>query len=150
MDSVYDYIEQLMRPRQRDHFGREIEARATLIGRLFMTYREKDADLEEHYAMATADIPLFFLASAVLLLERTRVYPSLPQTGELWNLARDVAGMNRQQYHAGRYLKPPRDWPPAGKRHAVTVREFEKLPGDPAKMLTGGSSLIQLAEEACS
>ncbi len=147
MDDVLSVIEQMMNPKAQEAARKEGKARAGLVARLFVAYRERDGDLAKHYVEATEDIPLSFLAASILVLERTRVYPSLPQTGEMWTLARKVARMDREQYRAGHYLPPPRDWPPEGKRHAIEHGEFELMPGDARNMLPEGA-LAELAEGA--
>ena len=141
MEQVDAILQQLLHGKPKPPTSdREREARAAVIERLFSFYREKDAGLADHYVQATEDIPLTFLAVAVIAIERSRVYPSLPQTGELWTLARKAAGMDREQYRAGHYLPPPRDWPPEGKRHAITAGETEKLPGDARALLGAGET----------
>lgn len=139
MDDVLSVIEQMLNPRNHEAAREEGEARSAIVARLFMSYRERDGKLAAYYVEATYEIPLSFLATAVLVLERTRVYPKLPMTGELWTLARKVARMDRQQYRAGHYLPPPRDWPPEGKRHAIECGEFETMPTDTGKLLAPGA-----------
>ena len=142
MEQVDSILRQMLhgnpKPKPSDQ---EREARAAVIERLFKTYREKDTDLAAHYIQATEDIPLTFLAFAAIAIERSRVYPSLPATGELWTIARKAAGMDREQYHAGRYLPPPRDWPPEGQRYAISAGEFERLPRDAGLWLGAGKRL---------
>lgn len=131
MEQVDSILQQMLHDEPKPAISdREREARAAVIERLFAAYREKDADLADHYVQTTEDIPLTFLAFAVIAIERSRVYPSLPATGELWTVARKAAGMDREQYRAGRYLPPPRDWPPEGQRHAIQAGELERLPRD--------------------
>lgn len=102
-------------------------SRARLISRLFRAYGNADAPRAEVYVDATAEIPLHWLAIAVHAVLRARVYSSLPAIGELWDAARVAAGMDRQQYHAGRYLPPPRHWPPPGKRHGAERGALESI-----------------------
>ena len=129
MEQVDAILQQMLHSKPRPAISdREREARAGVIEQLFKTYRGKDAALADHYLQATEEIPLSFLAFTVIAIERSRVYSTLPQTGELWTVARKAAGMDREQYHAGRYLPPPRDWPPDGQRHAITAGELERLP----------------------
>ncbi len=139
MDDVWTLIEQMLKPEVQERSSREQQARSVVISRLFASYRDMDEAAGKHYVIATADIPLPFLVLTVVALERSRVYPKLPTPGELWEIARKAAGMDRQQYHAGQYLPPPREWPPDGQRHAITKGEFELLPGDPAKLLPAGA-----------
>lgn len=136
VDSILEQLMQSQAPRKQD--AQEVRARAAVVRRLFKAYREKDDDLAAHYVRATEDIPLTFFAFAVIAIERSRVYPSLPATGELWSVARKAAGMDREQYHAGRYLPPPRDWPPEGQRHAIEAGELERLPRDAGLLLGAG------------
>ena len=140
MEQVDSILEQMLHAEPRKPSDeREYQARAAVINRLFATYREKDAALADHYVQATEDIPLTFLAFAVVGIERSRVYPSLPATGELWAIARKAAGMDREQYRAGHYLPPPRGWPPEGQRHAIAAGELEKLPRNAGLWLTTGA-----------
>ena len=147
MERVDAILQQMLYGRPRPRVSdREREARAAVIERLFALYREKDADLANQYIRSTEEIPLFFLAYAVIAIERSRVYSSLPQTGEIWTVARRAAGMDREQYHAGHFLPPPRDWPPAGQRHAITAGEMERLPANAGRWLAAGT-LTPLLED---
>lgn len=145
MEQVDSILQQMLNAEPKPAISdREREARATVIERLFLAYREKDADRAAHYVRATEEIPLTFLSFAVIAIERSRVYPSLPATGELWSVARKAAGMDREQYRAGHYLPPPRDWPPEGRRHAIQAGEMERLPGDAGLWLGSGAAVLQL------
>ncbi len=106
---------------------KELEARGTVLRELFKYYRETDLSRLELYVHETAEIPLDKLAIGIKAILRSRPWPSLPAIAELWRAARIVSGMHREQYHAGHYLPPPRDWPPTGKRHAIHVHEFEQI-----------------------
>ena len=79
------------------------------------------------YLVETTSIPAWLLQIAVVLVIRSRVYPSLPSIGELWETAREAAGMKRSRYRAGHYLGPPREWPPEGRRHAIEFAQLESL-----------------------
>ena len=108
----------------------EVEARGGLLAKLFEYYRatsEADLRLLDVYVHETTEIPLDKLALGIKAILRSRPWPSLPKIADLWRASRIVAGMHSEQYHAGRYLPPPRDWPPCGKRHAIHAGEFEQI-----------------------
>ena len=150
MDQIDAILTQILHAEpQKPKDDREYQARAAVIDRLFKSYREKDTDLAAHYVQTTEDIPLTFLAFAVIAIERSRIYPSLPATGELWTVARKAAGMDREQYRAGHYLPPPRDWPPEGQRHAIAAGELERLPSN-AGLLLGVGKQVELPERSGS
>ena len=111
----------------------ERQGRFKLLASLFEFYRERDY---EHrlgvYLLETDEIPLDKLQLAVRAVLRTHKYPGLPSIADLWRLARAAAGMDREQYRAGRYLPPPREWPPPGKRYGVTAGSVEALPAPEA------------------
>lgn len=105
----------------------EMRLRGAILMRLFEQFDAADADRCELYVAETEEIPVGFLAVAVVGIIRSRVYPSLPTVGDLWTAAKQAAGMHREQYHAGRYLPPPRTWPPDGQRYAVNAGELERI-----------------------
>lgn len=109
----------------------QMRQRAIAIGRLFRAFGEADITKAEMYVEETLAIPLDKLETAVLALIRANVWHRLPVLGEVWRAARVVSGMDREQYHAGRYLPAPRDWPPKGQRHAVCAGTFEDLRSQP-------------------
>lgn len=123
-----DLIDSVTAPSAAALEGEEARLRVSMTSRLFMAFGCDDRDRVRVYVEETAAIPLGFLALAVRSILRSRKYSSVPAIGELWTLARAAAGMDRQQYRAGRYCSPPRDWPPDGQRHAVNAGELEALP----------------------
>lgn len=159
MERVDAILQQMLYGRPRPRVSdREREARAAVIERLFALYREKDADLANQYIRSTEEIPLFFLAYAVIAIERSRVYSNLPQIGELWAVARRAAGMDREQYHAGHYLPPPPDPGAAhagdrtdadGASQAVGRRRRHRGPRAPAAMTTSALLGCFHSDSAC-
>ncbi len=107
---------------------REEILRGRLIARLLLVYSIADPKRCELYLAETRTIPVTHLHAALVAIVRSRVYSTLPTIGEIWTAAREIAGMNREQYGAGRYLPAPREWPPDGKRHAIEPGQFETLP----------------------
>ena len=107
----------------------DAKERAAWMARLCRAYGETDSARAVLYMEETREIPLSILRHACKLVIRSRVYPSLPSIGELWQAAHQVAGMHREQFSAdgGRYVPPPRDWPPEGKRHAIHAGRYEPL-----------------------
>lgn len=105
----------------------EIELRTKAIDRLFTMHDEKPGTKLELYVELTEEIPLPFLLVAILGILRSHHWNRLPLTADLWTAARYAAGMHREQYRAGKYLPPPRDWPPEGQRYAITAGEFEPV-----------------------
>lgn len=106
----------------------EHDARLRAVAALLARYGVSDDARLDMLMVDTADIPFGWLLIGMKRVLDSRVYSTPPQAAELRLAARDAAGMHREQYHAGRYLQPPREWPPAGQRHAVTAGEFEALP----------------------
>lgn len=106
----------------------EFGERVKLMAALFSAYRETDTQRARMYVVETEEIPLDKLRVAVRSLVRTHRWPRLPAIADLWALAKEAAGMNRQQYHAGRYIAKPREWPPEGKRHAIHAGQVELMP----------------------
>jgi hypothetical protein len=143
MDDIESVIDQLFRERkqqgERLASHEAMQARQAIITRLFRQYRERDVELARDYIDATNEIPLTFLAAAVIAIGRSRVYSTLPQTGEIWTIARKVARMHRGQYRNGHYGEPPKDWPPEGMRHSIHAGQYEPLPGvDAVAAITAG------------
>lgn len=122
--------------------------RRRCIAVLFGLYGEKaGSDRAEAYLLGTADIPAFFLASAIRVVRENRVWASLPTVGDLFAAAKRVANMDRPIYSAGHALPPPKAWPPARKRYqenqdcgryeSVTHLEQTLLPEQPSTRLVG-------------
>lgn len=147
MDGVGSLIDQILDSAVTPQVSeRELRARKELIGRLFLFYREDSGQRADVYLDETFEIPLFWLYVAVRLVLRSHVYPGCPAIADLWRVARHAAGMDRQQYHAGRYLKPPRKWPPDGKRYAVVRGQFERVP-ERLNAIPGRSPMLLQAGE---
>jgi hypothetical protein len=108
-----------------------------MLATLFALYQADNAALAETYLRATFEIPLDKLRLALRVIVRSHHWPRLPLVADIWRAARCVAGMQREQYQAGRYLPPPRDWPPEGQRHAIAAGEFEAI-GEGLPALTEG------------
>lgn len=115
----------------------ETNARKRAIYALFVCFRDKDVEAMRVYLAETLGIPLGFLQAAVSAVIRSHKWSKVPTIAELWSAAREIAGMHREQYHAGRYMPAPRDWPPEGQRHAIHVGQLEPL-GDTPMLLTSG------------
>lgn len=125
MDELSDLIGQAVATEPAERLCDETKPRVAAIGRLFVQWREQDVRLADSYVFETLEIPLWVLGAAVSLLIRAHPYPRLPSVADLWRVAREYAGMNREQYTGGRYIKPSTEWPPEGKCHAVPVGEYE-------------------------
>lgn len=143
-------IDQVANEPHADLSPQEREVRFALLDRLFTFYGERSKphvrERLEVYIAETEGIPLDKLLLAVRVALRAHVYPSLPSIADLTRLARAAAGMDREQYHAGRYLPPPREWPPTGQRYAVTRGELEALPvPHSALLLAPGAAALLLA-----
>ena len=100
-------------------------ARRRMIGKLFALFAERDMRRAELYVELTEHIPRRTLACALRSVVESHVWRSLPTIAEIVQAAKVVAGMHREQYHAGRYLPAPREWPPEGLRHGIMVGTFE-------------------------
>jgi len=107
------------------------KARRKLIGELFKLYQISDVDALKDYVRWTQAIPIDKLAIAVAALIRSHQWPRLPLPAEIWEAARCAAGMNREQYSGGHYLKPRLRWPPFGQRHAINL---DVGPYEPVKL----------------
>lgn len=128
----------------RPHAEPDSEAyklRAAAMTKLFDAYREHDPDRIEAYIDALwHEVPPWWLVLAVKRLIVERVYPTLPTPGDVRRVARELAGMDRPTYRAGRYLDTPRNtWPPPERRHAVEAGRFERLPAHVPLALPAGS-----------
>lgn len=106
----------------------DVGARVKVLAPMFLAYQDTDKSRMQMYVMETAEIPIDKLAIAVQALIRTHRWPRLPSIADLWALAKEAAGMNRERYHAGRYVPPTTEWPPAGQRYAVQLHELEAAP----------------------
>ena len=127
----------------------EMKLRDAAVAKLCERFRESDARVASGLVADTLAIPVFWLALAVRLTIEARVYPSLPTAGDLWRVAKEAAGMSREQYHAGRYLPPPRGWPPGMSRHAIQAGELEAVrlgPGAVERLAPG--AVAQIAAES--
>lgn len=127
---------------------RERPVRLKLLAMLFDHFGEAHEPRLRTYVIDTDGIPLDKLAVAISAAMRTHRYPSTPMLADLWRLARAAAGMDRQQYHAGRYLEMPSDWPPSGQRHGVNLGSFEALPGASMALLAGARKQLESGEES--
>lgn len=87
------------------------------------------------YAEETAEIPAWLLDHAVRHIIRSHHWPRLPVIADVWEAAKTLAGMKRERYRAGRYLKPESEWPPEGRRYAVTAGDLESIDAPGAPML---------------
>lgn len=132
MDSLAEILDQIIvEPSPEAMQPDERKVRAVVIAALFSSKQKQCADpttTAKYYLESTSQIPFSLLVLAVRGLIRAHCYPSVPEVADIWKAARHLAGMNRNQYHAGRYIPPPTMWPPAGKRHAINANEFERLP----------------------
>ena len=113
----------------------EMQLRSTAIAKLCQHFR-RDTTPESAEALlrATLEMPLYWLALTVRTVIRSRIYPTLPTSGDLWATGERLAGMHRQQYDAGRYLQPPRHWPPVGQRHSIHAGELEVVPAQQPRL----------------
>ncbi len=131
MDELRGVIEQAMGEANHMVAGKlrpeERKPRAHAIATLFVLYGVEDPVRASAYLLATEPIPLDKLKAAVQVIVRSHHWPSLPVVADIWRAARLVAGMDREQHKAGRYLRAPREWPPDGKRYGVQHGEFESL-----------------------
>ncbi len=110
---------------------REMEVRGKLVTGLFVYYKQTDPADDMNlrlYVTETTEIPFDKFALGIKAIMRSRVWPDLPKIADLWRAAREIAGMNKDQYNAGHYIPAPKQWPPAGQRHGDHAREFEALP----------------------
>lgn len=144
MDSLADVMAEIM---GAPKMSREERLKRTrLLAALFRCFNEPDQQKVEGYVAATAEIPLDKLASAVGAVIRSHVYTTVPTLAELHQAAREAAGMHREQYHAGRYLPPPRDWPPVGKRHAIHAGQLERMPSAAAQLPAGSPGQLEAGD----
>lgn len=145
MDELRNEIERIMRgSATMPASAAELDIRTELLELLFSTHDE-DVKRLGLYVQLTEEIPLWILEIAIMGLLRSHHWNNLPLPADVWSAARFAAGMHRERYHGGKYLPPERDWPPTGKRYAVTVGEFESLapglaigPGELAPQLSDG------------
>jgi hypothetical protein len=105
--------------------------RRQILGELFKVHSSTDTEALKNYVRWTQGIPIDKLAIGVAALLRSHQWPRLPLPAEVWEAARCAAGMNREQYRAGHYLRPQRVWPPFGKRHAINI---DAGPFEPVKV----------------
>lgn len=101
--------------------------RAKMIATFFALYQTDNSALAETYLRATLEIPFDKFKAALRVLVRSHHWPRLPLVADIWRAARLVAGMDREQYDAGRYLPACTSWPPEGKRHGIHIGSYEPL-----------------------
>jgi len=143
MDELRSVLDQVIDGGATQRASAEVlEMRTKLISGLFAVYAEELGTRVDQYVFVTEEIPLHFLAVAIRGLLRSHHWNRVPLPADIWSAARYAAGMHREQYHAGKYLPPPREWPPQGKRYAVTAGEFEPLA--PAIAIGPGEIMAQL------
>jgi hypothetical protein len=111
-----------------DRESHEDSERRRMIAKLFALFRERDAALAEVYVEETRSIPLVFLSRALRVVVRRYRWPTLPRIGDIWTVAKEIAGMSREQYRSGRYIAAPSEWPPDGTRHSIHAGQWEPLP----------------------
>jgi hypothetical protein len=138
MDDLRDLISQAFSEEPREISDEELTMRRRIVHRLFKSKSNTDSEAMRLYLEETIEIPVDKLAVAVILMIRSHRWPSVPSVADVWSAAREVSGMNREQYHAGRYLPAQREWPAIGERHGVVLGEREKLGRSPAQALLGG------------
>ena len=117
----------------------EIELRTKEIDRLFTMHDEEPGRKLALYVELTEEIPLSLLIVSIRGILRSHHWNRLPLSADIWTAARYAAGMHREQYHAGKYLPAATEWPPDGKRYAVTAGDFETLP---ATLAIGPGELV--------
>ena len=117
----------------------EFRERMALVVALFQRYQptKLNRQMAAEYVEDTVDVPMVFLRVAFKAIRQAHVYPSVPSVADIRKAAKIAAGMERGQYRAGHYLPPPREWPPAGKRHSIHFGCFE--PVNDQAMLTAGT-----------
>lgn len=105
----------------------EDHERKRMLAYLFKLFGEDDAVLAQMYFDQTSEIPLWALRLGLKALVRKYRWPKLPRIADIWLTSKEIAGMHRQQYRAGRYIEPPPVWPPEGQRHAIQAGAFEPI-----------------------
>lgn len=134
MDALNEILDQLIFETPREVMSQaERDARSIAITALFSRWGRLDGSdaslrLADQYIIDTDEIPFTVLILAIKGLVRAYPYPSLPLTANIFTAAFHIAGMDREQYRAGYYLPPNKQWPPEGKRHAIEARSYEHLP----------------------
>ena len=97
------------------------------------------------YLRETQEIPFYFFQLAVRAVIRSHKWAKAPTIAELYEAAKDVAGMGRERYRAGQYLPAESEWPADGQRYAVNIGEFEPVV-DAVLTIGPGDSIPQLTE----
>ena len=78
------------------------------------------------YMTETQDIPFWFFRRAVKAVIGSHKWAKPPTIAEIRAAAENLAGMDRERYHAGKYLPPVTTWPIDGMRHAVNAGALER------------------------
>lgn len=125
MTPIADSIGEFYEPPSGEPPDDDAEQRRLMMFYLFKLFGVEDFTLAQMYLDQTDEIPLDKLRAGLRVLVRRYHWPKLPRVADIWLAAREVAGMHRQQYRAGRYMPAPREWPPEGKRYAIQAGEFE-------------------------
>ncbi len=120
----------------------EYKPRVAIVTKLMHAYGEPAERVEHYVDVLWCEVPIWWLAYAVERLIAERVYPTVPTPGDIRRQARELAGMDRAAYGAGRYLdNPRRQWPPPWSRHAVPLGGVEALLADqPLLAIEAGSA----------
>lgn len=82
------------------------------------------------YLNETQSIPFWFFRRAVQAVIASHKWPKPPTIAEIRAAAENLAGMDRERYHAGQYLPAESKWPPDGSRYCVNSGEYERANHD--------------------
>ncbi|MCK5644753.1 MAG: hypothetical protein KAJ19_28395 [Gammaproteobacteria bacterium] len=143
MDNLAPILDQLLAEKPREPMPQaERDVRAVVIGALFeIKGAAQEVDRQKQYLDETAPIPLQILVIAIKLLIRAHPYPHVPAPADIWQAAREVARMDREQCIPPAGCSQcsyayPREWPPDGMRYGAVRGEFKALPEAACKLLT--------------
>ena len=87
------------------------------------------------YFVETQRIPFYWFRLAVRRVIASNRWPKLPRVADISDAAENLAGMDRERYHAGQYLPRETEWPDDGQRYAINLGEFEQA--NSAQLTTG-------------